>query len=252
MTDTTRNKWFSFAPNLLTTFNLLSGVIGLYFAFKHQLNIAFTLMVIGALFDFSDGFVARLLKVSGELGKQLDSLADMVTFGVLPGVIVFSIQYQMIIGEAGNFNNLSFLQWVLLLSPLLIPALSALRLAKFNIDTRQSQSFIGLPTPANALFFASLAYTILYTNNPVSTFAANPIVIAVLTLLFSYLLVAEIPLFSLKFKSLKFKENIVRFSFLFFSALVIALLKIPGIAIVILLYIATSLVENMIVRQKMR
>lgn len=236
-----KNKWYAFVPNLITTFNLLCGASGLYFAFTHRIDIAFFLMATGALFDFADGLAARLLKVSSELGKQLDSLADVITFGLLPGAMVFSVQYQIAINNAGSFDAFSFLQLIFVFSPLVIPALSAIRLAKFNIDTRQSHSFIGLPTPANALFFASLTYSATYTSTTIGNMASNPIILLLLTLLFSYLLIAELPLFALKFKSLNIKENFIRYVFLLLSALVIIFLKIPGIALVVLLYILLSI-----------
>lgn len=235
-----QTKWYAFFPNLLTILNLLSGAVAIYFALNNNIELAVILMFAGAIFDFFDGFVARLLKVSGELGKQLDSLADVVTFVVLPGAIVFSTQ-RFLVAE-NSYENLSLLQWIFILSPLLIPAFSALRLAKFNIDTRQSKSFIVLPTSANALFFASLCYSITLPNNTIGEMADNPLVLFILTVIFSYLLVSPIPMFSLKFSSYGFKKNLATYLFLILSIVLIVFFTINAISAVIILYILISLV----------
>lgn len=246
-----KNKWYAFVPNLVTIFNLLCGACGLYFAFKHQIDIAFALMAAGALFDFADGFIARMLKVSGELGKQLDSLADVVTFGLLPGAMIFSVQLHNIIQEPEFTGNYSPFQLLLLISSLIIPALSALRLAKFNIDIRQSNEFLGLPTPANALFFASIAYTATYMSTQTSQLIANSYFVLALTLIFPLLMITELPLISLKFKNFKLKQNRSRYALLLLSILILILLKIPGISIIIILYIALSFVEKSLTAKKM-
>jgi len=199
-------------------------------------------MFAGAFFDFFDGFAARWLKVSGELGKQLDSLADVNTFGVLPGAIMFSIQRHLIPDFA--FSNLSVLEWGYILSPLLIPVFSALRLAKFNIDSRQTQSFIGLPTPANALLVASVAWTIIHHPGFYPCWFACPLSVSILTIIFSALLVSEIPMFSLKFSSLHFKENIIRYIFLLCALTLIVFIQIPGISLAIILYVALSIIQS--------
>lgn len=241
---TKKNKWYAFTPNLVTIFNLICGACGLYFAFNSKINIAFAFMAAGALFDFADGFVARLLKVSGELGKQLDSLADVVTFGLLPGAMVYNFQHNCIINGTGVESILSPYHVLLLTSPLIIPVLSALRLAKFNIDIRQNNEFLGLPTPANALFFASITYTITYINTPTSLIIANSNFILALTLIFPLLMITELPLMSLKFKNFNFNNNISRYILIALSAIIIFLLKIPGISIIIIIYIAISLINK--------
>ncbi|MDA3881239.1 MAG: CDP-diacylglycerol--serine O-phosphatidyltransferase [Prolixibacteraceae bacterium] len=237
-----QTKWYAFFPNLLTVLNLLSGAVAIYFALNDNILAAVTLMFAGAIFDFLDGFAARLLKVSGELGKQLDSLADVVTFGVLPGALMFSIQRHLITDFA--FVNLSPLEWAYILSPLCIPALSALRLAKFNIDSRQTKSFIGLPTPANALLVASIAWTIIHHPGFFPGWIANPLSISIITILFAVLLVSNIPMFSLKFSSLYLKENIIRYFFLFSSLTLIVILQITGISLAIILYVTLSIIQN--------
>jgi CDP-diacylglycerol--serine O-phosphatidyltransferase len=242
MTGQNSNKWYAFAPNLLTVLNLLCGTSGIYFALEDNFGIALSLLLIGALFDFSDGLVARVLKVSSELGKQLDSLADLVTFGVLPKAMVFSLQQTLLIDEAGTFSNLSPLHRVFILSPLLITAFSALRLAKFNIDTRQSSSFIGLPTPANALFFASLCYVIASNSSSISNFSAIPFLLFILCVVFSFLLISPLPMFSLKFSNLKLKSNLTRYFFLLISIILLFILRINAIPLIILLYISMSVI----------
>lgn len=204
-------------------------------------------MFAGAFFDFFDGFAAHWLKVSGELGKQLDSLADVITFGVLPGALMFSIQKHLITDF--SFATLAPLEWVFILSPLCIPALSAIRLAKFNIDSRQSKSFIGLPTPANALLVASVAWTIISQPGFFPAWFICPLSIFILTILFSFLLVSNIPMFSLKFSSFSFKENIIRYSFLLISFALIVLFQIPGISFAIILYVIISVIQSLTKRK---
>lgn len=248
--NTKPTRGFAFVPNLLTITNLLCGAVGLFFAFNARTDVAFALMVAGAFFDFFDGFAARLLKVSSELGKQLDSLADLVTFGLLPAAMVFSYQYNAATNSAGDFQSFNLIQWGIVISPLLIVVFSALRLAKFNIDYRQADTFIGLPTPANALFFASICYVATNVNDSILTLVINPFVLFVLTLLFSFLLIAELPLFSLKFKTLAIKANLIRYVFLLISIVVIIFMKIQGIALVILIYIFMSIVSRIVSRNK--
>ncbi|MCF8361898.1 MAG: CDP-diacylglycerol--serine O-phosphatidyltransferase [Prolixibacteraceae bacterium] len=235
-------KWYGFFPNFLTILNLLSGVVGIYFALNSNIKIAVIFMFAGAFFDFFDGFAARWLKVSGEMGKQLDSLADVITFGVLPGALMFSIQKHLITDF--SFATLAPLEWVFVLSPLCIPALSALRLAKFNIDSRQTKSFIGLPTPANALLVASVSWTIIHKPGFFPGWLVSPLSISILTILLSVLLVSNIPMFSLKFSSLYLKENVIRYFFLFSSLTLILFLQVSGISLAIILYVTISIIQS--------
>jgi CDP-diacylglycerol---serine O-phosphatidyltransferase len=234
-------KWYGFIPNFITTLNLASGSIAIYFALNNQLKTAAILMVCAAIFDFFDGFVARLLKVSGELGKELDSLADVISFGLLPGALVFSLLRMLLLGEA-PMNEAPMWKTALLLSSLVVPALSALRLAKFNLDTRQKTGFIGLPTPANALFWAAASWII---TDHTERFTTSPLLMAfvlvAISLLLSLLLVSELPMFALKFTGFGWKGNQVKYLFLLASAGCIALLGVGGIALCIALYIFTSL-----------
>ena len=189
-------------PNMVTCCNLFSGCIAAVMAFQSNYEAAILFIILGAVFDFFDGMLARLLNVSGPLGKELDSLADDITFGFAPSAIVFSlfkeVQYpEFMSGITEYFPYTAFI----------IAAFSALRLGKFNIDPRQSSSFIGLPTPANALFWGSLvvgAHSFLVSDS------FNAIYLFILVILMSYLLVAELPMFSLKFKNLSWKDNKIR------------------------------------------
>ncbi len=206
--------------------------MGIIMLFQNNLVYASYLIWLAALLDFFDGFFARLLKAYSPMGKELDSLADMVSFGVLPSLILF-----MLIKESTTNIYLPFLA-------LIMAAFSALRLANFNIDQRQSETFIGLPTPANAIFISSLPIIIYYQDMFFSLYLMNVWVLLFITLVFSFLLVAELPLFSLKFKNYKWSENKIRFSFLIISILVLLFFKIIAVPIIIVLYIIVSLIQN--------
>lgn len=230
-------------PNLLTLGNLLCGTIATIFAVEGNFTAAALFVIAGILFDFLDGFVARLLKVSGELGKQLDSLADMVTSGVVPGVIMFNMIHNNSFDTLNLFDD-SFLEVALL--GLLLTLGACYRLAKFNLDTRQSDSFIGLPTPAMSLFVISLpliqqSSEIEFVQNLIS----NNYFLIIITLLLTYIMNAEIPLFSLKFKNYSFQKNWIIYAFLLFSLLLILLLNYLSIPIIIMLYVILSLVKNL-------
>lgn len=239
-----KTKWYAPVPNIITLCNLACGVVGTYFAFEGNIQMALILMISGAVFDFFDGFFARLLKVSGDLGKQLDSLSDLISFGLLPGVMVFAVQKSLIMGDTISFELLNIGQWITMTIPIFIPIMSAYRLAKFNIDTRQTSSFIGLPTPANALFFASLMWVFSYSDR--LQFIESPLIISILTAIFSILLITEIPLFALKFANFKWKDNEIRFIFLALSLVLLISFNIAGLPLIILLYIALSIGDNFI------
>jgi CDP-diacylglycerol---serine O-phosphatidyltransferase len=241
--------WYSFVPSLFTSSNLVCGVLATYFSLEGKIDIACVLIFIAALFDFVDGFAARLLKVSGDFGKELDSLADLISFGMVPGAMLFFIQKSHFTEFSGS-ASFTLLQWILLLSPILIPVFSALRLAKFNIDVRQQSEFIGLPTPANALFFAALCYTFLYKPDHYLNVINQPAILTIFIFLFSYLLVAEIPLFALKFKTFKWNGNALRYIFILCSGILLILLGIPGFSAIILLYIILSLFRNLANKSK--
>lgn len=207
---------------------MLCGCIGIVFVFNGNLYVATYLIWLAAIFDFLDGFVARWLNAYSDIGKELDSLADVITFGALPGFMMFHLLSE------------SFPQTYWPYVAFLITAFSALRLAKFNVDTRQSDSFIGLPTPANALFISALPF-VMMGESSIATFFSNGYTLLVISILFSLLLVAEMRLFALKFKNMKWQDNKVRFIFLILSLLLIAFLQITAIPIVIVLYIVLSI-----------
>ena len=220
-------------PNALTCMNLFSGCIACVMAFHANFEMAMLFIVIGAVFDFFDGLAARLLHAYSNIGKDLDSLADDVSFGVAPALIVFSL-----FKEINYPDYLSFLANWLPYAAFLIAIFSALRLAKFNNDTRQTTSFIGLPVPANALFWASL----VAGCKPIASY--HPLLTLALVCLFSWLLVSEIPMFSLKFKNLSWKDNKIAFIFVIISAILLITLKIAGFAAVIVWYILLSILTQ--------
>lgn len=217
-------------PNMITAGNLVAGCVGIYFALNDEFMSSAYCIGIAALFDFLDGLVARLLKVHSEIGKQLDSLADMVTFGVLPSFIMF--QY-LSAADAGNWKFIAFA----------IAVFSAFRLAKFNVDTRQSDQFIGLPTPANAIFICSL---IFLRDKADFSFLFDKTTLSIIVTVFSLLLVAEIPMIALKFKSLKFKENIFRYILIIGAITLVVLFQFSGIPFVIAFYILLSVLNNIV------
>ena len=227
-----------YIPNSITCMNLFSGCIAVTMAFNGLFLLSLLFILLSAVFDFFDGMVARLLHVSSVIGKELDSLSDMVSFGMAPSVILYTRLTQI-----SDSQILPFLAF-------LIAVFSGLRLAKFNVDTRQTSSFIGLPTPANALFFASLI-SISDEMTPMpsyldgSLFAllnSNAYVILFLIAVFSYLLVSEIPMFSLKFKDLSWEHNKVRFVFLAISLCLIIGLQLAAFPFIILLFLVMSVV----------
>ena len=225
-------------PNTITCCNLVSGCIATSFAFGNNPKIALVWIIIGAVFDFFDGMSARLLHVSSPIGKELDSLADDVTFGVAPATIVFS---ELAVMDYPAFAEP--LRQYLPYFAFVIAAFSALRLAKFNLDERQTTSFIGLPTPANALFWGAL---IVGGSEMIeATKWMLPVMLAMI-ILSSWLLVAEIPMFALKFKQWGWKGNEVKYSFVIFSALVLGVLGVTGFSVVIACYVILSVVLDKI------
>ncbi len=222
-------------PNAITCTHLFFGCMGIFFAFNHQLEYAAYAVFIAAFFDFLDGMAARLLKVHSEIGKQLDSLADMVGFGVLPSVIIlhlFSLRDT-------NSNNPAL--WYF--SAFFIAVFSALRLAKFNIDTRQTNSFIGLPTPASAMVAASLPLILNQSNASFTGMILNHWFLIAYIIINCWLLVAELPLLSLKFKNFSLKENIYRFILLVFAVVCLLIFKFAAIPVIIIFYIILSIIQ---------
>ncbi|MGB0776662.1 MAG: CDP-diacylglycerol--serine O-phosphatidyltransferase [Flavobacteriaceae bacterium] len=218
-------------PNLLTLMNLSAGLFAILFAVVGDLKFAVYCIMAGILFDFFDGFVARLLNVQGELGKQLDSLADVVTSGVAPGMIWFVLLSRGF--DYNFFESQEFIPWPFI--AFLCPLASAYRLAKFNIDTRQTDSFIGLPTPANALLIGGMVFM---------PFELSLALVYAVGIFGCIILNAEIPLFSLKFKNYSWKDNKWTFVFLIFVTALVVILGIASMSWIILLYVLWSILKN--------
>jgi len=247
-------------PNIFTLLNLLSGIIAIIFALSDKLVEVAFFVFLGIFFDFFDGFFARKFNVQGELGKQLDSLADMVTSGVVPGIVMFQLllyatkgQYFMqLSSEIGSWQDYSetyfyFIPFI----GLIIPLASAYRLANFNIDERQTNSFIGLPTPAMAIFVLSLPLILFYSDKQFFIdLIHNKYVLITITLLGSYLLNAEIPLFSLKFKNYSFADNKIKYAFILLTILLLIVLKTVAIPLIIALYVLISVIDNISKKNK--
>ena len=276
-------------PNAITCCNLLCGCLAIVQAFEGNLVYSGYLVGLAAIFDFFDGFAARMLKVSSPIGKDLDSLADMVTFGVVPGVIMYKVALfgqQPYVEEAtiGLHINDEFWSKLAPLFCFVVTIFSAIRLAKFNNDTRQSDSFIGVPTPAVAIFVSSLvlvygvnfpsatgldAFYAFLNGYPeemknvsmatnygvpsslevikliIAELLVNTIFNIFLCTVFSVLLISELPLFALKFKHFKWKDNEIRFVFLGLSLAMLITLQFVGIPLIIILYILMSLISNL-------
>ncbi len=271
-------------PNAITCCNLLCGCLALVQAFEGNLVYAAYLVGMGAIFDFFDGFAARMLKVSSPIGKDLDSLTDMVTFGVVPGIVMYKLILKTVFFQDGisqASGNLYYLSY----TAFLIPIFSAIRLAKFNNDARQSDSFIGLPTPANAIFICSIvviyglgiyndrtliffrhiingtsigcANFIIEPANTIDNIAVvgyklifHPYILAAMSFGLSLLLVVELPLFALKFKHFKWTGNEIRFMFLGLSLVMLITLQFVGIPLIIIMYILLSVINNIISKKK--
>ena len=223
-------------PNSITCCNLISGCVAIVYALEGMYPSAFAFIIAGAVFDFFDGLTARALKVSSPIGKELDSLADVITFGLAPSAMVYSW-----LCECADVNLDMFVAFAMPFLAFLMTAFSALRLAKFNVDERQASSFIGLPTPANALFWGGL---VLGSHDIIVINPYGWMLILSLVALFSYLLVAEIPMFSLKFKTLAWKANRIVYIFLLVSLVLLIVLGLNGLSAVIGWYIILSILTQ--------
>ena len=266
-------------PNLFTAANLICGVISILLTLAGRIDLAPFVIFLGAFFDFFDGFLARKLSVSSEMGKQLDSLADMVTFGVAPGFLMLVVIITTIYIDGPFFTedfashvHFQLQNWInavfygvpnsmdasikyLPFVALFIPFMSMFRLAKFNLDTRQIDAFIGLPTPLNTLFFTFFPL-VLWTefdiwkyDEGIFGFLFNPYFLCVIIVLMSLLLVSELPLFSLKFKHFKWQSNEIRFIFLLISAILIGFLLVWSIPLIVFLYLILSVIDNKLSKQ---
>ncbi|WP_316800719.1 CDP-diacylglycerol--serine O-phosphatidyltransferase [Pedobacter frigidisoli] len=212
-------------PNAITCANLFSGCIGIVLAFKGELQSAAYFVILSGIFDFFDGMVARLLNVKSAIGKDLDSLADMVSFGFLPGVLMFQLL------KSSDYSS-PFLPYF----GFIITVFSALRLAKFNNDTRQSEDFIGLNTPMNTLFISSLSFIAIDYPQMIS----SSLLLLAITAVTSFLLISEIRIFSLKFSNLSWEKNKIKFIFLILATVLIAMLKFVAVPFILVIYIGFS------------
>jgi len=237
-------------PNFITLLNLFAGLLSIYYGMIDELQFAGMMIFVAAVFDFFDGFTARLLNAKSEIGVQLDSLADMVSFGVAPAFLLFhTIEYSITITGISTWVYVPFVA-------LMVPLFSALRLAKFNVDEEQQTSFIGMPTPAVAILLASFPIIILVclADNEGLYFdiVTNPYFLAGIAVISSFLMVSKLPMFALKFTSVSWAENQTRYIFIILSVFLIFLLKLAAIPLIILLYLLISLGFYLFKMQKER
>lgn len=236
-------------PNMITSLNILSGALAVLFASTGDLVAAALFVFLGIFFDFFDGFAARLLKAQSEVGLQLDSLADVITSGLAPAIVMVQLLYMSFTGSKQSLTQIfSLPKWhfgfsyYIPIIGLIIVVAAAYRLAKFNVDTRQSDGFIGLPTPANALLVMSLPLILEFQYTPwAETMILNPWFLIGVTLLGSILMNSELALFSLKMKTLKVKDNLLQYAFLLISLLLIFSLYYWAIPAIILVYLILSI-----------
>lgn len=234
---------FFWVPNTITALNLVSGSLSVFFAVDGQLGWASVFILLAAVFDFLDGFSARLLKAYSSIGGELDSLADMVSFGLAPAAIVFTMLEFTLFGVNQPIQEIdaNWSQWIVLFTSLTIPVAGAFRLAKFNTDDRQSEQFLGMPIPANAIFFASLGLILeLGTNQSIVPVILNKYVLLASIFACSFLMVSELPMFNLKFKNLHLIENALRFLFLGTTLLMLIFLQIYALPLITIWYVLLS------------
>ena len=226
-------------PNFLSLLNLASGFTSIIFILNGNILISVWILIGALIFDFSDGLAARLLNAYSELGKQLDSLADLVSFGVAPGLLM----YHLMVDASGADGVADIIVW----TPVLIPVLSGLRLGIFNLDKEQTDSFRGLPTPANAMFIFSLILASNYSDSQmIANFVTSRWMLAFFTVSFSVLLVTRIPMFSFKFRNLRFKGNELRIVFIASCILLFAGAGVAALPLIILLYLTVSITQSII------
>jgi CDP-diacylglycerol--serine O-phosphatidyltransferase len=242
-------KYLKWIPNFLTSMSVFMGSLAIVTSYQGDEYLIYSavFIAIAAVFDFSDGFAARMLKAGSEMGKELDSLADMVSFGVAPALLMHHLIRISLFGENATFlfSEMSFLEWIYVFLPFSIAIFSALRLAKFNIDTRQTSSFIGMPTPAGAISVIALVVVYHYFNESfIFTHLTSSVwFLLIYSVVVSGLLVSELPMFSLKAKNLKWKDNPVRLVFLILLAILFIVFKGLAIVFFIPLYLVMSIIN---------
>jgi CDP-diacylglycerol---serine O-phosphatidyltransferase len=237
-------------PSFFTSLALISGCISVVISTtRGELTLAGYFVLISAALDFVDGMAARLLNTMSEFGKQLDSLADVVSFGVAPSMILYRLILHAFTGVSQpDTNDLLPLQVVILYSPFLVAAFSALRLAKFNLDLKQVKNFRGLPTPANALFIIALGFASESGISFMQEIAYNLPFLLIIIVLSCFMLVCNLPMFSLKLSSFGLKENSLRYLLVICALILLAVFRLPALAAIILLYILLSVVDSLIVK----
>ena len=242
-------KLFFWVPNFITSMNLAAGSLAVFFGIEGQLGWAAIFIIAANVFDFLDGMAARLLKAYSDIGKQLDSLADLVSFGLAPAAMLFTMLELAIFKKNQPIFEIeaSVLQWIFLYAVLLVPIAGAFRLAKFNLDTRQSDSFLGLPIPANALFYASLGLMLWFGDKPeINNIILNRFNLLTAIAVFSALMLSELPMFSLKFKNLKWQDNRLQFVFIGLCVILSITFKIYALPLIIFSYILISVVRKVL------
>ncbi len=236
-------------PNLITLLNLACGTVAIVLTLEGQWRWAVYLVLAAAVFDFLDGFAARMLKAYSETGKHLDSLADMVSFGVLPAVFIYTLFKNLFLNqpvEAGKFYTQ--LQWVVLASVLLVPAFSAIRLARFNSEEDQGSFFYGLPTPAHALFWTGIFWQIMQSGSLFGS-PLNLFFMWAIMLIMAFHMILPIPMYSLKFEHFRIRGNLIRYFLLLLSVVILIIVGWGGLPLVILVYIMLSLLNLLLARR---
>jgi len=236
-------------PNLITLLNLACGTAAIVLTLEGQWRWAVYLVLAASVFDFLDGFAARMLKAHSETGKQLDSLADMVSFGVLPAVFIYTLFKSLFMNqpvESGKFY--SYLQWVVLVSVLMVPAFSAIRLARFNLEEDQGTFFHGLPTPAHALFWTGVFWQMMESGSLFGT-PLNLFFIWAIMLIMAFHMILPVPMYSLKFEHFRLRGNLIRYLLLLLSLVILLSVGWGGLSLIILLYILLSLLNLLLARR---
>lgn len=243
-----QNKIIRNIPNFITILNLLAGCVSVLWSF-YDLQVAALFIFAAAIFDFGDGLAARILRAYSNVGKELDSLADIVSFGVAPAMIMHQLlKISLIFGNSSfSFETANWWQLLIVLSPFLLVVFSAIRLARFNVDIRQEDHFLGLPTPASGILIASLSF-ILHTSDihlKNSIILSTPLLVG-LVLFLCFMMVSSLPMFTLKFRNLKFSENMLRYIFLSIAVVLFAVVKLWALPALILVYIILSILNTLI------
>jgi CDP-diacylglycerol---serine O-phosphatidyltransferase len=236
-------------PNLITLLNLACGTVAIVFTLEGQWQWAVYLVLAASLFDFLDGFTARMLKAYSETGKQLDSLADMISFGVLPAVFIYVLFKELFLNlpeEAGAFYGK--VQWVVFLSILIVPAFSAIRLARFNTEEDHGSFFYGLPTPALTLFWTGIFWQFMQSGTLFGS-PLNIFFIWAIMLIMAFHLILPVPMYSLKFEHFRLRGNMIRYLLLFLALVILVFTGLGGISLVILVYILLSLLNLLLARR---